>query len=247
MRHEILSYQADGLRMRSQLFHMPSTCPRAAVLVFPDAMGLGEHAIERAKRLAALGYVTLACDLHGEGRFVDDLPEAMKLLQPLFDDPSKTQKRASAALQMLISRPEVNADRVGAIGFCFPMPLELARSGAKLRAVVGFHTGLLTNAPQPVVGSITARILVCIGAEDPFIPPTHRSQFESEMRAADANWRIHLYGRTAHSFTNKDAANRNMPDAIRYSPEADASSWKSMLELFAESLHASPALSTQYA
>jgi dienelactone hydrolase len=39
-----------------------------------------------------------------------------------------------------------------------------------------------------------------------------------------------------HSFTNKGAAKRNMPDAIRYSAEADERSWESMKELFAETL-----------
>jgi dienelactone hydrolase len=43
------------------------------VLVFPEAFGLDAHAVSRAERLAALGYVAIACDLHGEGRVIDDL------------------------------------------------------------------------------------------------------------------------------------------------------------------------------
>jgi dienelactone hydrolase len=139
-------------------------------------------------------------------------------------------------LQALTARPEVDAARVAAIGFCFPMPLELARSGADLRAVVGFHTGLTTNAPRSDARAIKARILVCVGADDPFIPPDHRAAFESEMRDAGVDWQMHVYGRTVHSYTNQEAAKRNMPDAIRYSPEADARSWASLLELFSETL-----------
>ena len=97
--------------MRSQLLWEPAPGPRVGVLVFPEAFGLGDHAIGRAERLAALGYIGLACDLHGGGRFVDDLPKAKGLL------------RALAA------RPEADAARVAATGFRFPMPLELARSG----------------------------------------------------------------------------------------------------------------------
>jgi dienelactone hydrolase len=67
------------------------------VLVFPEAFGLDERTIARAERLATLGYVALACDLHGESRVVDELREAMALLQPLFDDPSRTRARASGA------------------------------------------------------------------------------------------------------------------------------------------------------
>ena len=236
MRQETLTYKADGLLMRGQLFFETAPGPRAGVLVFPEAFGLGAHAIGRARRLAALGYVALACDLHGEGQFVDDLQAAMGLLQPLFDDPSRTRARASGALQALIGRPEVDAARVAAIGFCFPMPLELARSGADLKAVVGFHTSLVSNAPKSDAHAIKARVLVCIGADDPFIPPDHRASFESEMRDAGVDWQVHLYGRTVHSFTNQEAAKRNMPDAIRYSPEADARSWASLRELFSETL-----------
>ncbi len=238
MRHETLTYEADGLTMRSQLFFEPASGPRAGVLVFPEAFGLGEHAISRAERLAALGYVALACDLHGEGRIVDDLQEALGLLTPLFSDPSRTRARAAGGLQALVARSEVDAGRIAAIGFCFggTMSLELARSGADLKAVVGFHSGLATNAPKTDAKAIKAKILVCIGGDDPMIPPEQRAAFESEMRDAGVDWQMNLYGNTVHSFTNQEAAKRNMPDAIRYSPEADARSWASLQELFSETL-----------
>ena len=56
------------------------------------------------------------------------------------------------------------------------------------------------------------------------------------MRDAKVDWQMHLYGNTVHSFTNQEAAKRGMPDAIRYSAEADARSWASMQELFGETL-----------
>jgi dienelactone hydrolase len=236
MFQETLTYQADGLTMRSQLFFEATSHPCAGVLVFPEAFGLGSHVIERAKRLCEQGYVALACDLHGEARHVDDLPEAMSLLQPLFDDPSRTRARAAAALQALIARHEVDAVRIAAIGFCFPMPLELARSGANLRAVVGFHTSLATKKPTTDARTIKAKVLVCIGADDPYIPPDQRATSEAEMRDAGVDWQMHVYGRTVHSFTNKEVAKRNMPDVLRYSLEADTRSWASLLELFSETL-----------
>ncbi len=238
MRTETLTYQADGLAMRSRLFFEPGDGPRPGVLVFPEAFGLSAHAVARAERLAGLGYVALACDLHGEGRLVDGLDEAMGLLKPLFADPSRTRARASGGLDALLARPEVDGDRVAAIGFCFggTMALELARDGAALKAVVGFHSGLGTVAPPTDAEAIQARVLVCIGADDPMIPPDQRAGFEAEMRGAGVDWQMHLYGNTVHSFTNQEAGKRNMPDAIRYSPEADARSWASMRALFDETL-----------
>jgi dienelactone hydrolase len=240
VQHETLTYQADGLIMQSQLFFEPGSAPRAGVLVFPEAFGLGEHAIGRAQRLASMGYVALACDLHGDGKVIGALQEAIDALTPLFSDPSRTRARAAGGLQALTARPEVDASRVAAIGFCFggTMALELARSGAAIKAVTGFHSGLATAAPKTDAKAIKARILVCIGGDDPMIPPDQRAAFEAEMRDAGVDWQMHLYGKTVHSFTNQQAAKAGMPDAIRYSAEADARSWASMSELFGETLAA---------
>jgi len=237
MQRERLSYEADGLTLRSELFVGPGTGRRPGVLVFPEAFGLGDHARGRAERLAEMGYVALASDLHGDGLLLDELGPAIELLQPLYAEPAKTRARAAAGLAALCARPEVDAGRIGAIGFCFggTMALELARSGADIRAVVGFHSGLLTVAPA-AAGAIKAKILVCIGADDPFIPAEQQSAFAAEMRAAGADWQMHLYGGTVHSFTNPEAARVNRPDAVRYSAEADARSWASMEELFGETL-----------
>jgi dienelactone hydrolase len=236
MQRETLTYRADGLMMKSELFFEPGNGPRAGVLVYPEAYGLNTHALTRAERLASLGYAALACDLHGEALVVEDLGESIGMLKGLYADPSKTRARAMGGLRALAARPEVDASRIGTIGFCFggTMSLELARSGADIKAVVGFHSGLATAAPKTDAKSIKARILVCIGGDDPFIPPEQRADFETEMRDAGVDWQMHLYGNTVHSFTNPTAANAKRPDALRYSAEADARSWKSMQQLFLE-------------
>jgi hypothetical protein len=75
------------------------------VLVFPEAFGLGDHAKGRAERIAGLGYVVLACDLHGDGRTYTQLEEVMPLLGPLMADPSRTRARAGGGLKALRTRP----------------------------------------------------------------------------------------------------------------------------------------------
>ncbi|MEJ0028384.1 MAG: dienelactone hydrolase family protein [Rhizomicrobium sp.] len=236
MTRETLTYQADGLTMRSELFFEPGGAPRPGVLVFPEAYGLNRHALERAERLATLGYAALACDLHGDALVVEDLGVSIGMLDALYADPSKTRARAGGGLRALAARPEVDAARIGAIGFCFggTMGLELARSGAAIKAVVGFHSGLATVAPKTDAKAIKARILVCIGGDDPFIPPEQRATFESEMRDGGVDWQMNVYGNTVHSFTNPTAANAKRPDAVRYNADTDRRSWKAMQDLFAE-------------
>lgn len=235
MQSQAISYKADGIDLEGQLFLPSGPGVYPGVLVFPEAFGIGAHSLERAGRLSELGFVVIAGDLHGGGRYIDDLGEAMAAVQPLFDDPLRTRARARAAFDALAARPEVDAERIAAIGFCFPMPLELARSGVRLKATVGFHTGLSTKLPaQP--GAIGGSVLVCIGSDDPFITAADRAGFESEVRAAGADWQINVYGNTVHSFTNPNADRQHRPEAIRYSAAADQQSWHAMLSLLDRTL-----------
>jgi dienelactone hydrolase len=237
MRTETVTYEADGLSFKSELFVEAGTEPKPGVLVFPEAFGLGDHCRHRAEGLAKLGYAALACDIHGNGRFVADLGEALGLLDPLYADTKKMRARGLAALKVLKAREEVAKDRTASIGFCFggTMSLELARSGADLQAVVGFHSGLSTTAPKSDAKAYRGRVLVCIGADDPFIKPEERSAFEDEMRNAGVDWQMHLYGGVVHSFTNTEAEKRNNP-AMRYSEAADKQSWAAMQEVFTATL-----------
>ena len=60
------------------------------------------------------------------------------------------------------------------------------------------------------------RILVCIGADDPLIPPEQRAEFEREMREGKVNWQLSLYGGAVHGFTNPGIDRRGRPDTLRY-------------------------------
>jgi dienelactone hydrolase len=235
MRKDVLTYAADGLTMVSQLRIGEGSGPRPGVLIFPDAFGLGEHAISRAERLAGLGYVALACDLHGDGAQIDGLEKVMPLLEPLRADPSRIRARAGGGLAALKTRAEVDPTRIAAIGYCFggTMSFELARGGADIAAAVGFHSGLATVSPAPA-GSVKAKILACIGADDPGVPPEQRAAFEDEMRKGGADWQMHLYGGVVHSFTNPAADKVGRPEFARYDATADARSWTAMINLFDE-------------
>jgi dienelactone hydrolase len=233
MQTETLTYEADGLSFKSTLFLEAGTKPKPGVLVFPEAFGLGEHALSRAEGLAELGYAALACDIHGDGRLLTDLNEAIGLLKPIYADTKRMRARGLAALKALTGRKDVEATRTASIGFCFggTMSLELARSGADLKAVVGFHSGLSTTAPKTDAKAYRGKVLVCIGADDPFIKPDERAAFEAEMRGAGVDWQMHLYGGTVHSFTNRKADERGNTAAMRYTESADKRSWTAMREL----------------
>jgi dienelactone hydrolase len=236
MHSEVLKYEANGLNMESVLYFDESqTGKRPAILVFPEAFGLSEHTKQKAQRLAELGYVTLANDLFGESKMVTTMDEVMSFVGPMMQDPLKIRSYAEAGMQALVARPEVDAGKIAAIGYCFggTVALELARGGYAIAGAAGFHSGLSTVRPEDA-RDIKGKILVCIGADDPMIGPDARQHFAEEMTAGKVDWQMHLYGGVVHSFTNKEADAKGMPDAIRYSPEADKRSWNSLLELLEE-------------
>jgi dienelactone hydrolase len=164
---------------------------------------------------------------------LNDLQEAIKQATALLGDTSKARKRGRAALDKLASLPQVDPNRLAAIGYCMggTFSLELARDGAPLRGVVSFHGGLATQ--RPAAGQIKAKILVCTGADDPFVPVAQVNAFEEEMTKAGADWQVISYGGTVHSFTNPEADKIGQP-GLAYNRLADERSWKAMVSFFEE-------------
>jgi len=236
MHSEVLKYEVNGLDMESVLyFDETKTGKRPGVVVFPEGFGISKHSHEKAQRLAALGYVTLVSDLYGEGKNVDTLAEVMAFVGPLMASTEKITAYAEAGLKALVARPEVDTSKVAAIGYCIggSVALELARSGAEVKGVAGFHSGLTTARTQNAK-DIQSKVLVCIGADDPMIGPEIRQKFADEMTASKVDWQMHLYGGVVHSFTNKEADSRGEPNALRYSASADKRSWESLVDFLEE-------------
>jgi dienelactone hydrolase len=237
VRTQVLTYAVGGVSMQSDLyFDDAATRPRPGIVVFPEAFGLSEHARGRARRLAEHGYVALAADYHGGAKLYQTLEEIIPLIGALSENPSRARDIGAAALNALGGRAEVAASQLAAIGYCFggTMALELARSGAPTAATVGFHSGLGTAKPAEK-GVVKGKVLACIGSDDPLIPPEQRADFEREMRAAVADWRLYVYGSTVHSFTNPDAGKNGHSEMLRYDSRSDSRSWGEMLALFEES------------
>jgi len=236
LKTEDIEYTDGALKLCGFLAYDPDAAgKRPGIVVFHEAWGLGAHAMERAKMLAKLGYVALAADMYGDRRQATDLPAAMELIGDLRTDPQKLRARAGAAVAALRARPEVDAGKMAAIGFCFggTTALEIARGGADLEGVVSFHGGLQTGAPA-AAGAVKPKVLVCTGADDPMIPPEQVVEFEAEMRKAGADWQVISYGGTVHSFTNPDAGKTVKLDGIAYNEQTDRRSWAAMRAFFDE-------------
>lgn len=235
MKTRDIAYEADGVRMIGTLATPEGAGGKApGVLVCHEGPGLNDHARDVARRLAEAGYVAFAMDYHGGGQPLSDMNEAMKRIMAWLADPAGIRARATAALQVLKAADGVDTSRLAAIGYCFggTTALELARQGEDLKAVVGFHSGLGTARPKDIAG-FKGKVLVQIGADDPIIPAQQRLDFEAEMTEAGVDWRLILYGRAGHSFTNPLVDQLGRP-GFAYDRSADERSWRAMMDLFGE-------------
>jgi dienelactone hydrolase len=148
-----------------------------------------------------------------------------------------TRARASKALDSFLGEANkaklVDAKKLAAIGFCFGggNVLELARSGADIKAVVTFHGDLTTSAVEGP-GKIKSRILVLHGADDPSQPKAARDKFEEEMKAAKADYQVVAFGGAVHSFTDPTA---KVPGRNEYNAKVAKLSYAMMRDFLSQS------------
>jgi len=209
---------------------------RPGVLVIHEWWGLNDFTREKCRQLAALGYVALAADIYGEGKVTTDPKQAGAWAGAIRKAPAEGRARARAALDTLAAQSQVDAQRLAAIGFCFggTVALDLAYSGAPLKAVVCFH-GSLPELKSEEAAGLKASILALIGADDSSITPESRRKFEESLRKAKADWELVLYGGTVHAFMNPAADKLGMAN-IAYNEKSAARAWSEMKRLFDETL-----------
>lgn len=223
---EVDYWDADTLCRGFIAFDDSILTVRPGVLIAHDWGGRGESVCDKARLLASLGYVGFALDMYGQAQQGQDKPHRRALMAPLMQDRRKLINRITAAFHCLAQHEHVDRNNIAAIGYCFGglCVLDLARSGVDVKAVASFH-GLLTAPEGMNAAPINAKILILHGYDDPLVKPEQVNQFALEMTDREADWQIHLYGLTAHSFTNPEANDDEM--GLHYNAQSDHRSWKS--------------------
>jgi dienelactone hydrolase len=204
------------------------------VLIVPSWLNINESIRRRADRLAELGYAAFVADLFGAGVLPGPPQSPVTVVGPFLEDRLRFRRRLSAGLGTFQRRPECNANRIAAIGYCIGGcgVLELARAAAPLRGVVSLH-GIL-SAPIPAKArAVEAKVLVLHGDADPVAPAESVIDFQREMRLAQANWQINIYGDAKHSFTGEGAVGDRTPEAGLH-PQTEARSWQTSVDFLRE-------------
>ena len=226
----------EGEHLESVFVGRRDAQPRPTVMMIPTVMGVSELELGFGRQLVELGFNAFVADLFGKefrGAPRDTMFGEMKRLA---DDRPALRKRLLAVLDQVRSLDEVDSDSIVVSGYCFGgmCALELARSGAPLKAVVTFH-GSLAAADPADAKNIKASVLALHGADDPYVKADEVKGFADEMRAANVDWQLVQYSGAVHSFTDTRAGNDNSKGTA-YNALADKRSWQAMKDFLAERL-----------
>ena len=228
-----IDYTHDGATFEGYLAR-PDGVARGLVVVGHAWGGPGDHEREVCDKLAALGCAAFAYDVYGKGQRASEPEACQALMTPLVADRAMLQARLAASIATAQRETGFGADKTVDIGYCFGglCALDVARAGMDVAGVVSFH-GLFMPADNLAVDkTISAKVLILHGYDDPLAPPEAMTGVMDEMTRAGADWQLIGYGGTAHAFTNKAAA---APEAgMAFNPASDARSWQALLNFLDE-------------
>lgn len=207
------------------------------VLIIHEWWGQNDYTRKRARMLAELGYTALAVDMYGDGKTATHPKDAGTFAMMVKNNQPEMKARFRGAMKFLRAQKEVAPGDIAAIGYCFGgnVVLQMARNGQKnLAGVASFHGSLNLREPNPPA-RIKARVLVCNGAEDPFIPASDIEAFKELMKQHKADLKFVNYPGAFHAFTNKDATaiGEQFGLSLKYDAKADRASWNELQDFLA--------------
>jgi carboxymethylenebutenolidase len=198
--------------------------PHPGVVVIHEAYGLNDHIKDVTRRFADAGYASLAVDLFTDriraicmARYMAGLLTGSVNLYGVND--------LKSALTYLAKLPEVDAQRLGAIGFCMGggFAIAWACTDSRLKAIAPFYG---TN-PRPL--DAVNRICPVVGSypEHDFTARAGRS-LEKALTLQGIAHDIKIYPDARHSFFNDTRGT--------YNKSAADDSWRRVIKFFGETL-----------
>lgn len=241
---EVLVETSDG-RADCYFVH-PAKGAHAAVIVWPDIMGIRTSYRMMGKRLAESGYSVLVVNPYYrtvKGAVIEDgesysdpgMPERlMPFAQSLSPQTCVTDGRAFVAY--LDKQSSVDTSRkIGTTGYCMTGSYTM-RLAAELPERIGagasFHGGgLATDAkdsPHLLVPRIKAGFLIAIAANDDEQDPTAKVRLREAFDDAGVKAEIEVYDGAMHGWCP--------PDSVVYNEVQAERAWARLLALFKREL-----------
>jgi len=198
--------------------------PHPGVVVIHEAFGLNEHIKDVGRRFAGAGYAALAVDLFS------DRNRALCMARYMGGMLLGRVHRAGIpdlkdALTHLAALPEVDGERVGAIGFCIGggFAIAWACTDPRLKAIAPFYGG----NPRPL--EVVRRACPVVGSypEKDFTASAGRA-LDEELDKHHIEHDVKVYPNARHSFFNDTGR--------AYDKPAAEDAWSRVLDFFGKQL-----------
>lgn len=234
-----VTYRAGDTTLKGfVVYDTAKTGKRPGIVMVSEWWGITKHMHNEARRLARQGYTVFIADMYGDAKTADNPKDAGALSGSVMKNRRAMESRFNAAREQLAKQATVDPRRIAAVGYCFggAVVLNMARAGADLAGVVGFHASLGLNTPAPAPGTVKAKILILNGADDPFVKKEEYATFKGDLDAAKADYRVIEYPGAVHAFTNPEATalGRKFNLPLRYDAKVNKEAEEEASKFFAD-------------
>lgn len=214
--------------------------PFPAVLVAPAVTGINDYHKQVAANLAENGFAALVVDPYAndpEGPGDLSTPQAAMARVARLSDP-KIVSNLSAGRRYLASRREIQADKIGVLGFCMGGAHARLTGSADpaIAAVVDFY-GMIrygqtseTKPDQPIERAAALRcpLIGLYGDADPLVPPAHVAELREVLTGTGQRFSLHGYAEAPHAFHDHTRPN--------FRAEAARDAWAKAIAFLNETL-----------
>ena len=201
-----------------------------AVVMIHENKGLNDHIKNMANLLARNGYVVLAVDLF-KGEVTTDRNRSSELTQYIRDNPDIATANLQSAVKYLASLPNVNAEKIASLGWCFggaqSLQLALNSQDHPLSATIIYYGRLITD--NATLAKIKWPVLGIFGDQDSSIPVDTVKAFESALNSNNIPNEIYIFKGVGHAFAN--------PSGDNYAPTETKDAWDKTLSFLDKHLN----------
>lgn len=186
-----------GPDVRAYVAAPPGEGPFPAVIMIHEFYGLNQSIVGKAQGLAEEGYVVVAPDTF-RGSTTRWIPRA--IFQVITTPPERVNQDLDSVFACLAAQPNVRADRIAIMGFCYGGRTSLLYSlhNPNLAATAIFYGSLVTDTN--VLKQLPGPVLGIFGGADQSIPLEQVRAFEAALQQAGVPHEITIYEGQPHAF-----------------------------------------------
>ncbi len=215
----------SGPEIRAYVAKPATPGPSPAVIMIHEFWGLNEDIRQKADLLAESGYLVVAPDMF-RGSSTGWVPRA--IYQVVSTPVEQINADAGAVFDWLAAQPEVQADRIAILGFCFGgrTAMLFSLQQPKLAGTVIFYGSPVTDAER--LKALPGPVLGIFGGADNSIPLEVVRAFEAGLEQAGVPHTISIYDGQPHAFVSS-------VEGIR-AGGVQGEAWNEMLQFLEETL-----------